>query len=129
FAGRYRPGSRGRARAGSEALWSNRVRAPVAAAFVEIGRVRDLEQAAPVRVDRVEVVVVVRNQEVALEHDLPTVRRPDRFLAADRGRVGAGPTAAGDRDLVQPGAVRVDDPDSAPFGLGHFGRERDLVRL
>src|SRR5207237_6828736 len=86
-------------------LLRDRVRTPVAAALVEIGRVGDLEEAASIRVDRVEVEVVVRNQEVPLEHDLPSVRRPDRLLAADGSRVGARAPAAGDRDLPKPAAV------------------------
>src|SRR5205823_7036515 len=104
-------------------------RAPVAAALIEVRGIRHLEQATPVRVDRVEVEVVGRDQEVALEHDLPAVRRPDRLLAADGGRIGDRTPAAEYRDLPQTAAVRVDRPDRASVRIRDVSREQDLVSL
>lgn len=117
-----------RARATSQvALWRERVYPPVPVEFADVGRVRDLEEAASVGVDGIDVALLVIC--VPAEGDLPPVRRPDRVETADRGRVGErATTGAGDRELPQAGAARVDDPDRAVvITVWDVGREDDLV--
>jgi hypothetical protein len=83
-------------------LRRDRVRSPVAVELADVGRVRDLEEAAPVRVDCVDVALVVIC--VASERDLLPVRRPDRVEA-----------------LALAGELELDPP---PRALGFRGGSR-----
>src|SRR5204863_338843 len=78
------------------------MRAPVAADLLDVGRVRDLEQASPVGVHGVEIGLSVADP--AGEDDLASVRRPTGPEAADARRVVVRAAAAADGDLLQTAA-------------------------
>ena len=76
------------------------MRPPVAVALADVGRVRDLEEAASVRVDRVEVALSL---PVAAEEIFFPVRRPDRMKQPNVvGSENGPPQGPGDRDCRSP---------------------------